>query len=51
VKEVSVGTLSSCARRENGELYCWGQTLHGMLGIGATAASAISSTPKRVVGF
>src|SRR5262245_3469444 len=47
-RTVSVGGASSCARRSDGRLYCWGDDVTGQLGDGGGAGDA--STPVEVAG-
>ena len=38
-KQIALGANHSCAILDNGRVKCWGQNLHGQLGIGDTAGS------------
>ncbi len=42
IVQVASGGEHSCARSENGEVYCWGQRLSGQLGVGPGHASVLT---------
>lgn len=46
--ELATGYLSSCARKSDGTLWCWGYNLDGQLGIGTRATS---TTPVQVTSL
>jgi alpha-tubulin suppressor-like RCC1 family protein len=39
--EVSPGWNHTCARKQDGRVFCWGEGIHGQLGQGATASSFV----------
>jgi alpha-tubulin suppressor-like RCC1 family protein len=49
VVDVSAGTTVTCAVRSNGDLYCWGRSDQGALGLGANVGQSISGTSERYV--
>ena len=48
VAEVSVGDLFACARKTDGNVWCWGTNDHGQLGDGSTADHF---TPAVIIGL
>lgn len=44
--EVHAGSAHTCARRENGDVVCWGANDRGQLGVGAAVPDA--TTPTKV---
>ncbi len=46
VEQIACGA-SSCCAASAGEVYCWGDNMSGLLGIGITPPRA--STPMRVI--
>jgi alpha-tubulin suppressor-like RCC1 family protein len=48
VAEVALGAYHSCARKQDGTLWCWGNNAYGQLGDGTTASK---STPVEVTAF
>ena len=43
--ELALGSVHSCARRENGEVYCWGGNEFGQLGDGRMRHAGADCTP------
>lgn len=48
VRAVSAGDSHSCAVRQNGELWCWGDNSYGQLGLGTTADSLVPILNRNV---
>jgi alpha-tubulin suppressor-like RCC1 family protein len=49
VVEVTLGAAHTCARKEDGTLFCWGRNAYGQLGDGTTVNKA-SPVPVTVLG-
>ncbi|MCG8421115.1 MAG: hypothetical protein MJE77_24610 [Proteobacteria bacterium] len=47
VAEVAAGAAHTCARKNNGSVWCWGNDEHGQMGSGSAGTRALS--PRRVV--
>ncbi|MDD2482776.1 MAG: fibronectin type III domain-containing protein [Candidatus Shapirobacteria bacterium] len=48
IKSAELGTFSTCAGKNNGEIYCWGENSNGQLGINNNVGPKIS--PVQTVG-
>jgi len=47
VDQIAPGQYSTCALREDGSVWCWGNNIHGQLGIGSTSSKP---RPQQVKG-
>ncbi|HJL49758.1 MAG TPA: MopE-related protein, partial [Polyangiaceae bacterium LLY-WYZ-15_(1-7)] len=49
--EVAAGGFSTCARRVDGRVFCWGENEHGEIGAGADPETMPQLPPTQVVGI
>ena len=49
VQELALGRTHSCALRDSGAVYCWGDNLYGQLGDGSS--DELAPSPRRVAGL